>query len=467
MLDSNEPLDVFLTKEQNGYGTRLTPDAKTTLKVVCHLEATNEYDRFQMTADLRRISKIVAEYKGNLCADLKKRLDRVYRLGGVKVISSRDVFSMIEELWERNISRFRQSELSVMRAVFEIGKMALSEIQSATGLNYSKARRAWVRLTKSGVLCRTGTLDTTRLGLERVFLILENPAFILSGPYVTSSIFVDADRSLVYQTLIIPTQFIEGLKKLVVDLRNSADNVSSWWLSRGRMHFCDKYYDMESGRWQMDLIHFRMLLRSQDEELTVGKRPISALTSPMVSLSSAKLLVMEHLLQDYDSRVQEIADATRLSKSIVFRKRNEILQEQLVIPRVSLTIPDLSEGVIILAGTTAAPTLSTALDMCPLSFGSLLENIERPGVKRVLYLAAVPSGQARRAVSILREEGSLIDNVDAHVITAGEKQTLSVSSLFDLRTSRWKCESVFFDARTYSRVRKEVIQNNRFPIDLA
>ncbi len=467
VLDQSESNDVLMTQGQGTYKQRLSPDARTVLKVLCHLESYEHHDQFQMTSDLKRIHAIVSSYRGSLCSDLKKRLESVHALGDVEVITSRDILSLIDELYHANISKLKESEIVILKAVFGNPEVRLSELEALTGIKYSKARRAWIRLASSGILRRVGIINANQLAFERILLILSNPLFILSGPYVTSTIFADAERAMVYQTLLIPAAFSKGFRKLVVDLRNSSDNVSAWWLSPGTTSFNDSYYDRKSNQWRIDLLHFRLLLRKHVDELVVGETKRTTLNAPISRLGKSKLLVMKHLLKDYDSKVQDVSIATKLSRSIVFRKRSEIINERAVLPRIIVKIPALTEGVVSVADSSTAAMLHIAMSKLPFSFFSLLENIDRPSIKKVIILSSTPMGQAKQIVSILEEERSMVDNLETHVITAGEKRPLDVIKIFDLQSMNWKCDSSFFDVRTYSTVRKEVIHNNCLSIDLA
>lgn len=467
MLDQSGSKDVLMTQRQDTYTRRLSPDARTVLKVICHLENDGYHEQFQMTSDLKRIRTIVSSYRGSLCSDLKRRLESVYALGDVEVITSRDIFSLINELYNANISKLKESEIVTLKSASVNPRVKMSELEELTGIKYSKVRRAWLRLKSSGILHRVGVINTKKLALERILLIHSNPSFILSGPYITSTLFADAEQAIVYQTLLIPTVFIEGFRKLVVDLRNSCDNVSAWRLSRGTTCFNDTYYNRKSNQWRIDLLHFRLLLRRHLDELVVGEITRTMLNAPIIKFGKSKLLVMKHLLNNYDAKVQEISTATNLSKNIVFRKRSEIINERTILPRVMVNIPVLSEGVITLAVSSAASMLHDAMTKLPFSFFSLLENIERPSIKKVIMLSCVPSGQARQIVSILEEERSMVDNIEPHMISAGERRPLDITRIFDMKSMNWKCDPSFFDIRTYSMVRKEVIHNYGLPIDLA
>ena len=118
-------------------------------------------------------------------------------LGGVDVITQRDLYTLIEDIWGENVSRFSPTEISVLQGSVEFPRKGLSALAKSVGLSYSQARRAIQRLRLAGVINREGILNFEKLGLQQVLIVLEAPKLVVSSPYITRTLFVDGSNPMV------------------------------------------------------------------------------------------------------------------------------------------------------------------------------------------------------------------------------------------------------------------------------
>ncbi|MHA2003833.1 MAG: hypothetical protein ACW960_06985 [Candidatus Thorarchaeota archaeon] len=232
-------------------------DAKTLIKIICGLEEKKELNLFQHGPEIDRLIQIAESHRGSLCMALKARLNEVEELGGVESITQKDVWSLIEEIWHRNVSIFSVTEQSVLReSLFDPG-IGIRELAARAELSYSQARRAVQRLRRAEVLRMEGALNASKLGLERVLVILETPELVLSSPYITKTLFVDGSEPLVLLVATLPSERITDLLDMIRSLRSTSTRASAWRLSAGQSRFNGKYCKPRVG-WDFDRFHSQL-----------------------------------------------------------------------------------------------------------------------------------------------------------------------------------------------------------------
>ncbi|MFW9962967.1 MAG: hypothetical protein ACFFCX_05375 [Candidatus Sifarchaeia archaeon] len=459
--------DETVMSEDRGptFENKLSPSATAILRLVRTFEDGGQLQVFQTDAEFELLRSMVTSYRGSLYSLLTRRLEEVVNLGGVSIISQRDVMSLIVQLWEDNISRLSKTELPFLETAIKNPGVALNELAKNSGLSYAQTRRAQKRLSESGVLRTVGMLNTRKLGLERVLIIFESPSLVLSGPYVQKTLMVDGYSPLVLVVATIPHKKRSELLDTIRSFRGSTGSVSVWSLSDGRPFFSGRYFNSQDG-WTLDLLHFRLMLRKGGDPLLLAD---VATTSPRApnSFTYADVKIIDALVDDYDSTGNDIVASTGLSASTAFRKRSQIIKKRVVLPRTRVNIPRLSDRVVSFLSPECAGDIITAWNHLPITYQSRIQNIEDSSEKKVLLVSALPGGSSRDLIEVLNDETSKIHDYSAHVVAAGTGQSTKVANMYDRRSDSWKWDvSKYFDALTYSVVRREASPSD-IPLDLA
>ncbi len=445
---------------------RLSPLAHAFLETIQRLEAGEEVTAFQGETELKHITQMVSTYRGSLLAALTNRLHKLLTIDDAVIVTQREISTLIEEIWLRNITRFSNPELRVMQALSELSSPQLSHVAEVTGLSYAQARRAMKHLIDTQVVRVQGILNTQELGLERLLVILENPSLVISSPYVEKIFFADGSSSLVFVTILVPNRYLDEIMALVRSLRSTSDSSTVWHLHCGHLRFSDTYFTRASGEWNIDLVHFRLQLRLNHETPAASHRYHEAKES--IRLTRAESMLLDALRQDYTASTLKMNEMTGLSESTIFKKRGLLTRDlQLILPRMRINIPGLSERLLILLSTDTVPAIRYAWSQLPLSFSSRVFNAENSDLSKAIMMAAVPPGTGWHIANIILEETSAIDDLSIHVISAGTDQQLSVSSLFNHSTGSWRWNSGdFLDVRGRAIVRREASPFT-IPLDLA
>jgi DNA-binding Lrp family transcriptional regulator len=224
--------DLGLPKDKKSkFENKLSPSASAILKFVKTFEEGGQLEVFQGDAEFESLRTMVLSYRGALHTLLQKKLEEVVDLGGVEIITQRDVMSLIINLWKINISNLTRAELPFLESVLKHPKYSLKELSTNSGLSYAQSRRAQKRLNDSGVLRVGGMLNPNRLGLDRLLIILENPSMVLSGPYCQRMLFIDGSPSLVFIVVNVPHKKTTDMIEVVRSLRDATTNASVWRLS--------------------------------------------------------------------------------------------------------------------------------------------------------------------------------------------------------------------------------------------
>jgi len=452
--------------EDIDFRSKLTSSAEAVLRVLQSFEERKDAEIFDdADPDASNLRKMVRTYRGSLYSEITRRLTEVVTLGGVSVVTQRDVISLVEEIWNSNVSRCSPTELKVLEGVLEDSSLSLRSLSSVVELSYAQTRRAAQRLRASGVLRIKGLLNTNLLGLERVLIILENPTLVFSGPYIHKSLFVDSPAPTAFLVSTLPRERVPELLKMIKSLRGTASSVSAWKLSAGKPRFSSVYYNSKTGEWCPNLLHFRLMLRTGSDDITVGARS-SAPTIPSSAFTSAELKILERIVEDYEATAVEITESIGLSESTAFRKRSNLINKRIVVPRATVTIPKLKDRAIALLSPDCAGDIVPAWNQLPLTYVSRLENLENHGEKKILMLSALASGSASDIIDVLYSEKSRADNFAAYSVAGGITNPIKVASMFNRREKRWKWDPSFFDLLSYGVVRNESRKKD-IPLDLA
>ena len=453
------------TEIPQGLKTSLSPSARALLDVLRQMESREQTDVFQESSDTKRLRMMVSTYRGSISSALGKRLADLIRLGGFSTITQNDLTSLVTELWQDNLSYLSRTELAVLKGYTETPGVGLSDLAMRVGLSYPQARRAYQRLHDSGVLRIRGLLNLDQFGLERVLLVFKSPTLAISGPYVEKSLFVDGPSPSAYLVAAHPIERRQELAQLVKSLRNSAESVSLWHLSTGKVVFSDTYFDFSTGSWRLDSIHFRLACRGGGEPIVLGES--AAPSTAGLSPTSAELAIVDQLRMDYECTAAEVVGSTGVSESTAFRKCRELREAGAVQPRMLIDIPCLCERVVAMVSPNVAADVVRAWQALPVSYITKVTNIEDPARSRVLLLAALPRGAAVPLVSVLLSELSRADDYVAQIVSSGQESFVSTAAMFDRKSKSWKwSRGDFFDVRSYGVVRNEA-ETGTVPIDLA
>ncbi len=452
--------------EDTDFRSKLTSSATAVLCVLQSFEGRKDAEIFDDSdPDASYLRKMVRTYRGSLYSEITRRLTEVIILGGVSVVTQRDVISLVGEIWDSNVSKCSPTELKVLKGVLEDSSLSLRSLSSVVGLSYAQTRRAAQRLRASGVLRIKGLLNTNLLGLERVLIILENPTLVLSGPYIHKALFVDSPSPTAFLVATLPMERVPELLKMIKSLRSTAGSVSAWKLSAGKPRFSSVYYNSKTGEWRPNLLHFRLMLRTRGDDLTVGTR-FSVPTIPSSTFTSAELKILEKIVENYEATAVEITESTDLSESTAFRKRSQLINNRVVVPRATVTIPKLKDRVVVLLSPDCAGNIVPAWSQLPLTYVSRLENLENHDERKILLLSALASGSASDLIDVLYSEKSSADDFAAHSVTGGITNPIRVASMFNRREKRWKWDPRFFDLLSYGVARNESTRSS-IPLDLA
>jgi hypothetical protein len=177
--------------------------------------------------------------------------------------------------------------------------------------------------------------------------------------------------------------------------------------------------------------------------------------------------MIDQLRDNYMKTANEIVGSTGLSGSTAFRKRQQILNSGIILPRPRVHVPSLCERIIVILPPDLAGDVLPAWSVLPVTYVSRVSAIEDASQERVLLLAAVPRGFGRVVVGVLSSELSRVEDHTAHVVSSGSDGSISMAAMFDRRSGTWKwSQGDFFDVRPYSIVRREV-DDTSLPLDLA
>ncbi|TFF93147.1 hypothetical protein EU546_06605 [Candidatus Thorarchaeota archaeon] len=441
--------------------------ADALLRAVQKIEQGLSIDLFNQGPDIEQVQRMVETYRGSLYDDLVERLDKVARLSGVLLATQRDIFSLIVQLWEDNISRLNKTELLVLQGAVEMPGESISNLSRHTGISYSRTRRGYRKTERAGVLRVEGMLNCESIGLERVIIVLQNPSLSLVGPYIEKSLYVDGAIPTVYLVATYPRDRQRDLLMLCRSMRATCDNISVFRISIGKPRFSSLYFNYTTSSWSPDLLHQRLMLRQGGEPITLGR--FSEVPETYPNLRDNDLKTIDLLRRNYQCPVDEITERTGISESTAFKKRKQIQQAEnpVLLPRTRLSIPALSERIMVIASPETAGDVVPAWRELPLTYMSRMDNLEDRTDNRIMLLAAVTAGSAVKLVRILKEEISRVNNYSAHIISAGTDTRMSVAAMYDNKAKSWKWEhGIFFEPVSYGVARRDA-DSQSIPVDLA
>ncbi len=442
---------------------KLSPSARAVLRYVSQFEKGVELEVFhEKDDDIVELKRMLVSYRGSLYNALYARLQEVIALGDVSIISQRDVMSVIRNLWRDNVSRLSSTEGPFLEATLRSPGSNLKALAQRAELSYAQARRAQKRLFDAQVLRTRGLLNTDSLGLERVVIIMEAPSIVLSGPYIPLSLMVDGYSSLVLSFAVVPTRRRDDLLKTIRSTRSSTERTAVYGISPGKPRFSSLYFSHDG--WRIDLLHFQLMLRNGGSPITLSSLPIPTTSEPS-DLRASDLRIMDVLLEDFDITANDLSTRARVSTATAFRRRSEILKGNLILPRARVEIPALSDRICCIASPECTGAIMQAWSGLPLTYQSMIYNLEDASERSLLLMAALPAGSGQDVIGILQQEVSRVHDLKAFEISASAAQPLKISSLFDNKRGSWKWGSYFFDARNYGTLRREGSQS--IPVDLA
>jgi hypothetical protein len=458
--------DETMSKDSlSDFTRKLSPSAQAILRFIRLFESGGGIDVFQEDADFANLHHIVNVYKGSLHEDLTSRLQEVIMLGGVEIITQRDVMSLIARLWDDNASSLTKTETPFLEAALRNSGESLKDLSLRAGQTYSQSRRAQKRLVEAGILKIGGKLNTDLLGLERVLIVLDNPALVLTGPYTQKHLFVDGYSPIVFTVGMVPYSERGNLLDTVKSLRNATTNASVYSLSTGQLSFNGIYSHPKKG-WSLDLLHFRLLLRKGGDPITLADIPAPSF-SENAHFTHSDIRIMDALIESLDGSASDIAESTSLSLSTAFRKKSSLLSKRMILPRSQVNIPQLSDRVIVICSPEVGGNIQAGWRNLPLTYTSQIKNLEDRTDRKMLLLSALPAGTAQDLLDVLKEESSKADDLSAWKIEAGIDGKTKVSSLYDRRRNTWLFDtSQHFEAFTYSVMRKDASPRD-IPLDLA
>jgi hypothetical protein len=281
-----------------------------------------------------------------------------------------------------------------------------------------------------------GALNAGKLGLERVLVILEAPELVLSSPYITKMLFVDGSEPLVLLVATLPCERISDLLNMIRSLRSTSTRASAWKLSSGQSRFDGKYCKHRDG-WNFDAFHWSTQIRKSESEIIVSD---SSPTEERIHFTSADLKIIDELIVNFDAKV--------------------------VVPRTRVRVPHLTDRVIVQSNPECAGNILSAWRLLPVTYLTRLQNLET-SEKRVLQMAALPSGTSMGLIDALANWMSRIDDYSAYRISVGTEESYKADAMFNRRERAWKWNhGDFFDARSFSRMRREA-ERGTIPVDLA
>ncbi|MFW9850150.1 MAG: hypothetical protein ACFFF4_13520 [Candidatus Thorarchaeota archaeon] len=450
---------------QSGYKTKLSHSASALLSILKQLQANQNLNIFQPGPQVEELKKIVQTYRGGIFTATERRLNSIVKKGGISVITEPDLMRIIRDIWNHNISKLTKTELKALEGVLKKPELTTAELSKEVGLTYNRCRRALDSLKKSTVLRREGRVDAAALGLDRILIVMEGPSGIITSPYFTRTLFVDGSVPKVMIKGLIPSKRRKEFLRTIGSLRSVSENTKVFFLSAGEPRFGTAYYDSSQKRFKFDPLHWRLLLRSGGTELTLGEFPVGQVRFP-IRFRESETKIIENLVTDFDQTAHELAQKTKLSESTTFRKRAKIVQEGIVKPRPKITIPSLSDRLIGVFSGEAASGILHAWSTLPLTYTSMITNLENKHEKKIVFATALPAGSARDLLDVLYSEKSRVDEFDVHEVAAGIISNLPVNALYDHDKKDWQFNSSFVDVRTYGIVRKEASRKD-IPLDLA
>ena len=144
----------------------LSHSAKAVLRYIKKFEEGHGIEVFQKDPEIEDLRMKVRGFRGSLYSAVLRRMLEVISLEGVKIITQSDLMKLIEEIWNRNVSRLSPTEIRTLKGMLDIPGISLQQLSDAIGLSYSQTRRALHRMKQSGVLKVEGQLNQGQLGLE-------------------------------------------------------------------------------------------------------------------------------------------------------------------------------------------------------------------------------------------------------------------------------------------------------------
>jgi hypothetical protein len=445
----------------DGLEAKLTPNAQAFLDKVEYFQTSNGIASVE--DEHQHLYEIVENFRGNLYEALVQRLKEILKPGGVKIVTESDLSSIVNELVRINASILRKPELSTLSVAVEKPGMSMKRMSSEiTDLSYNQVRRAMSRLESNGIYTVRGLLNASLLGLRRYLIVLDSPNLIPTGPYFHKFLFTTTAQK-VYVVATFPKDKEADFLNMVRSLRTDARSVTAYSLSRGSLHFSPAYYSEEKRSWEIEPLHFGMMLRQGGEELVFG-RPIRHSDETDVILANSEPKILHVLQQSYNMSISQIASKTGLSETTVVETRLCLFNDRIVLPRPHLRIPTLREMLLFHMSDAAGDLLATSRYL-PITYSSKLENLET-SEQRILLLAYCRGGLTKQMKDLALRATSLVDNVVVHKLQCGISDCVPVETMYDTKKGEWIYSNTLFDAIGYNTIKRSASRDN-IPLDLS
>ncbi len=450
-------------------GCRLSPSAERLLSLLRSIEIGRDVDVFEIE-NARRLRDMVATHRGSLYQVVVNRVRRAGRAGDGGVLTQQEILMIIEQEWHRGLAHLSDSELRVLGAmVNDHRSSALQKLAAEIGLTYSRTRRAYRRLLQTGLLRTQAILNVGEMGLARILVVLVEPTFVISSPYVEKTLYCDGPTRIVFQTLTAPRERVSDIVVLVRSLRTTSESVRVWRLSTGRLRFSSLYYNQHCGRrrWTVDPVILHLLLRHTGEPVVMGTdEPVGTVRT---SFSDADTRLIDILRQEFTAAASELAKQTGLSESTIFKRRARLTGElSVLLPRARPQLDWLTDRLLLFVPPEQAGTFLRAWLSLPITYISRVRDVESGKETRVLMLAALPTGTAEDIAYVFaRHEEDEGGRFHPTAVNAGMDDRILVHTVYDHvdRTWRWDSND-FLDLEKFFTARRRATRRG-LPVDLA
>jgi len=445
----------------DGLESKLTPNARAFLDTVEYFQTSDEIATVE--DEHQRLYEIVENFRGNLYEAVIQRLKEILRPAGVEIVTESDLWSIVIELVKVNASILRKPELQTLSLAVEKPGVSMKRMsEELANLSYNQVRRAMSRLERNGIYIVRGLLNASRLGLRRYLVVLDSPNLIPSGPYFHKFLFSTTVQK-VYVVATFPEEKEADFLNMVRLLRTDARSVTAYSLSRGSLHFSPAYYSGEKRSWEIEPLHFGMLLRQGGEELVFGRSTRNS-DETEITLANSEPKILRILQHSYNMPVSQISSKTGLSETTVVETRLRLFNHRIVLPRPRLRIPTLQEMLLFHMSDAAGDLLATSRYL-PLTYTSKIENLETSEL-RILLLAYCKGGLTREMKDLALRATSLVDNVVVHRVQCGISDCIPVETMYDAKKGEWIWNSALFDAVGYNTLRRSASRDD-IPLDLS
>ncbi|TFG12867.1 hypothetical protein EU537_07830 [Candidatus Thorarchaeota archaeon] len=443
----------------------LSHSAAALLQALKNMQCEDDAGIFQPGPEVGQLREYLATYKGNLYDAVLGRLEDLIGLGGIEVVSQDVLLNLIKRVWNRKVSKLNGTEVKAITGLLKCPHLSIKDLARQIDLSYGQTRRAIEQLQSTSILEFKSIPNVAKLGLDRILIELEEPETLLISPYITRYLFVDGPIRRVFLIALFPSNYRDQILRVVRTLRRDSQSATAWRLSTGKPHFSAKYYDRRKKRWHVNELHFRLLLRT-DHDLAMGELPTVSKLSFPPKMSETEVMIIDHLMEDYNASAREIADSVDASESMVYRYRSKIQSKKLAIPRARISVPLFTDRIIGTCTPAVSAKIMHAWKRLPLTYISQISNIENHRERKVLLTTALPAGGAETIIEALTSENLMVREFQLYKMDASLSSSFRFSNRYDHMVGNWLWDSDDIDITTYPTMRSNAESTN-LPLDLA